>query len=217
MKWYSGLAMLSKIHNHSTIHDGTSTHKPCPLPSTQRTSPSPSHVPPPIKTYNPILSLRSISACIPKSLSSTSSLVPKTSSHAISASRPARISSCTLPAPPLAAFKQFGRHSPPRTMPSSICRRTGSASPNWRRRSCIFSSSWVLRQFARRDSRGWVDCRVVLWVVVDGEAAGWSWFRRARRVSCTPGAEGAPFSGVVCEGCGAAGVRRRDCGCQRGC
>ena len=77
--------------------------------------------------------------------------------------------------------------------------------------------SCVLVQFCSRDSSGWLDVMAVA-------SAGWC---EARSVSCRPGAEGAPRSGVWLEWwCGesfdvdvlvvlvgweAAGATRRDC------
>lgn len=71
-------------------------------------------------------------------------------------------------------------------------------------------SCWA-RQDARRDSRGWADWRAVGEVDVEAFGAGWLRLRLERRVSCTPGAEGAPSWGVVVEGWEGAGTMRRDC------
>lgn len=64
--------------------------------------------------------------------------------------------------------------------------------PNCRRSIAIFKLSCWARQCRRRDSSGWEEegCGVV-------EGAGGVMERLERRVSWTPGAEGAPGSGIV--------------------
>lgn len=65
-------------------------------------------------------------------------------------------------------------------------------------------------QFLRRDSRGWADSS---WALPDA-VVGLSWRERLeRRVSCRPGAEGAPCEEVleVWVGWVDAGAMRRDC------
>jgi hypothetical protein len=68
------------------------------------------------------------------------------------------------------------------------------------------SCSWVASQFLRRDSSGWEDVGRLEGVKGEGE-------RPARRVSCTPGAEGAEVEVVVwvkVEGLEFSGTMRRD-------
>lgn len=81
----------------------------------------------------------------------------KTSSQAISASRPpsTRMSSCRLACfpPPRTA----GRNSPSLTILSSMPRLTGSAMPYTRRKVSIFMASCVARHANRRASSGCVD------------------------------------------------------------
>ena len=60
-----------------------------------------------------------------------------------------------------------------------------------RSRECC-RASWVAVQLARRDSRGWVDCSCC---GASGEVVVVE-VREERRVSCRPGAEGAPRSRV---------------------
>ncbi len=71
-------------------------------------------------------------------------------------------------------------------------------------------SCWA-RQRERRDSRGWKDC---VWEDVEAREAvfGGGALRRRfeRRVSWTPGAEGAPGVEGMEVGCGAEGTMRRD-------
>jgi hypothetical protein len=89
---------------------------------------------------------------------------------------------------------------------SSICRRTGSATPYARRSVSMRSASRVASQDLRRDSSGWADEGL--------SAANGDGPTPARRVSCSPGAEGALvlWEGLCVneERCASAGTMRRD-------
>lgn len=115
-----------------------------------------------------------------------------TSSHPISPSRPARMSACT-PEPPIPP-RHIGRHSPARTMLSSMPRLTGSAMPNCRLSVSILRLSCVVRHCERRDSSGCVDWSST---GLDVLGAGVESDRLERSVSWMPGAEGAPRAGWV--------------------
>ena len=70
-------------------------------------------------------------------------------------------------------------------------------------------SCWA-RQRERRDSRGWKDWVDVEEVVREAVLGGGALRRRfERRVSWTPGAEGAPRGEGMEVGCGAEGTMRR--------
>ncbi len=63
--------------------------------------------------------------------------------------------------------------------------------PKLRRSMFILSESCVDCQAARRDSSGWVDVLGWIWGLFDGGTVDVG-MREERRVSCMPGAEGAP-------------------------
>lgn len=170
-------------------------------PSTTALSPTPISCPSPsgwhgMPLYQFIPNLLSISVW--KSGTSLISCPTNTSSHPISVSLPDRMSACTPPPKPSPPPRHMGVHSPARTICSSIPRFTGSAMPNCRRSISICSASCWERHCASRDSRGCVDWSSKCDACAFG--AGVVRERLARRVSCTPGAEGAPSSACVVKG-----------------
>ncbi|TFB03135.1 hypothetical protein CCMA1212_004549 [Trichoderma ghanense] len=115
------------------------------------------------------------------------------------------MSSWTLGSPPPRAM---GRHSPSRTILSSMPRRMGSAMPKVRRRDSMRTASWVASQDLRRASRGCVETGLLAAASKGERPTPW------RRVSWMPGAEGAEEVWSVwekVEGPLAAGTIRRDC------
>lgn len=83
---------------------------------------------------------------------------------------------------------------------------TGAEIPNCRRRSVAFSEACVEFQFARRDSKGCDDWRTGGAVVSTMAGAE----ERVRRVSGSPGADGAEMVGVVVVEWEAGGAIRTD-------
>lgn len=78
----------------------------------------------------------------------------------------------------------------------------GSAMPYCRRSRDILRLSCCVRHCERRASRGCADSRLSEALVVEAlVGADSERLRFERRVSCTPGAEGAPSCAVVVEGC----------------